>query len=86
MVHILLSFQRHLNESATQLLQVGIRYRSITFRILWGTDEIGIRDEESWFDAIKGSESLTSAGAEEDLRGRVFSFTYFTHILRRCEP
>ena len=30
---------------------------------MWGTEEIGIRDEESWFDAIKGSESLTSAGA-----------------------
>ena len=30
---------------------------------MWGTDEIGIRDEESWFDAIKGSEQLSSAGA-----------------------
>ena len=41
----------------------GTQGRSCAFRILWGTDEIGIRDEESWFDAIKGSESLTSAGA-----------------------
>ena len=30
---------------------------------MWGTEEIGIRDEESWFDAIKGSDCLTSAGA-----------------------
>ena len=37
--------------------------RSCAFRILWGTEQIGIRDEESWFDAIKGSDSLTSAGA-----------------------
>ena len=41
----------------------GTQGRSCAFRILWGTEEIGIRDEESWFDAIKGSESLTSAGA-----------------------
>ncbi len=41
----------------------GTQGRSCAFRILWGTDEIGIRDEESWFDAIKSSESLTSAGA-----------------------
>ena len=41
----------------------GTQGRSCAFRILWGTDEIGIRDEESWFDAIKGSDCLTSAGA-----------------------
>jgi recombination protein RecA len=41
----------------------GTQGRSCAFRILWGTDEIGIRDEESWFDAIKSSECLTSAGA-----------------------
>lgn len=41
----------------------GTQGRSCAFRILWGTDEIGIRDEESWFDAIKGSTCLTSAGA-----------------------
>jgi recombination protein RecA len=40
----------------------GTQGRSCAFRILWG-NEVGIRDEESWFDAIKGSESLTSAGA-----------------------
>jgi recombination protein RecA len=41
----------------------GTQGRSCAFRIMWGTDQIGIRDEESWFDAIKGSPSLTSAGA-----------------------
>ena len=41
----------------------GTQGRSCAFRILWGTEEIGIRDEESWFDAIKGSSSLSSAGA-----------------------
>jgi recombination protein RecA len=41
----------------------GTQGRSCAFRILWGTEKIGIRDEESWFDAIKGAESLTSAGA-----------------------
>ena len=41
----------------------GTQGRSCAFRIMWGTDQIGIRDEESWFDAIKGSAALTSAGA-----------------------
>ena len=40
----------------------GTQGRSCAFRILWG-NEVGIRDEESWFDAIKSSEHLTSAGA-----------------------
>ena len=37
--------------------------RNCAFRILWGTDDVGIRDEESWFDAIKSSSRLTSAGS-----------------------
>jgi RecA/RadA recombinase len=41
----------------------GTQGRSCAFRIMWGTKEIGIRDEESWFDAIKSSPHLTSAGA-----------------------
>ena len=41
----------------------GTQGRSCAFRILWGTEEIGIRDEESWFDAVKSSDCLTSAGA-----------------------
>ena len=41
----------------------GTQGRTCAFRILWGTDNIGIRDEESWFDAVKGSECMKSAGA-----------------------
>jgi len=41
----------------------GTQGRTCAFRILWGTEDIGIRDEESWFDAIKGSECMKSAGA-----------------------
>jgi len=41
----------------------GTQGRTCAFRILWGTEDIGIRDEESWFDAVKGSEHMKSAGA-----------------------
>jgi len=41
----------------------GTQGRNCAFRIMWGTRDIGIRDEESWFDAIKSSDYLTSAGA-----------------------
>tara|TARA_A100001011_G_scaffold258416_1_gene266709 strand:- start:8553 stop:9701 length:1149 start_codon:yes stop_codon:yes gene_type:complete len=41
----------------------GTQGRNCAFRIMWGTDDVGIRDEESWFDAIKGCEHLSSAGA-----------------------
>jgi len=41
----------------------GTQGRNCAFRIMWGTDEVGINDEESWFDAIKSSECLTSKGA-----------------------
>ena len=41
----------------------GTQGRTCAFRILWGTDDIGIRDEESWFDAVKGSDYMKSAGA-----------------------
>jgi hypothetical protein len=41
----------------------GTQGRNCAFRIMWGTDEVGIRDEESWFDAIKSSDYLTSKGA-----------------------
>jgi len=41
----------------------GTQGRNCAFRIMWGNDEVGIRDEESWFDAIKTSEHLTSKGA-----------------------
>ena len=41
----------------------GTQGRSCAFRIMWGTEDVGIRDEESWFDAIKGCDHLSSAGA-----------------------
>ena len=41
----------------------GTQGRSCAFRILWGTEEIGIRCDESLFDAIKGSQYLTSSGS-----------------------
>lgn len=41
----------------------GTQGRNCAFRIMWGTEDVGIRDEESWFDAIKGCEHLSSAGA-----------------------
>jgi len=40
----------------------GTQGRQCTFKILWG-DEIGVQDEESWFEAIKGSNHLKSSGA-----------------------
>ena len=40
----------------------GTQGRQCTFKILWG-DDIGVQDEESWFEAVKGSRYLTSSGA-----------------------
>jgi recombination protein RecA len=40
----------------------GTQGRQCNFRILWG-DDIGVQDEESWFDAINGSTRLARAGA-----------------------
>ena len=40
----------------------GTAGRQCNFKILWG-DEIGVQDEESWLDAIKGSKHLSNAGA-----------------------
>jgi recombination protein RecA len=40
----------------------GTQGRQCAFKILWG-DDVGVQDEESWFDAIKGSKHLTSAGS-----------------------
>ncbi len=40
----------------------GTQGRQCAFKILWG-DEIGVQDEESWFEAVKGSKHLTSSGA-----------------------
>ena len=35
---------------------------NVIFKIMWG-DEIGVQDEESWYDAIKGSDSIKSSGS-----------------------
>jgi len=40
----------------------GTQGRQCNFKILWG-DEIGVQDEESWFEAIKSSKHLSSSGA-----------------------
>ena len=40
----------------------GTQGRQCTFKILWGED-IGVQDEESWFEAIKGSKSLSNSGS-----------------------
>ena len=40
----------------------GTQGRQCTFKILWG-EEIGVQDDESWFEAIKGSKSLSNSGS-----------------------
>ena len=40
----------------------GTEGRQCTFKILWGGD-VGIQDEESWFEAVKGSDNVKQAGA-----------------------
>jgi hypothetical protein len=41
----------------------GTQGRQCTFKILWGSEEACIQDEESWFEAVKISDSLQSSGA-----------------------
>ena len=41
----------------------GSQGRACTFKILWGTDEVGVQCDESLFDAVKGSKHLSSAGS-----------------------
>ncbi len=40
----------------------GTQGRQCAFKILWG-DAVGVQDEESWLEAVKGSEHLTNSGA-----------------------
>jgi recombination protein RecA len=40
----------------------GTQGRQCTFKILWG-ENIGVQDEESWFEAVKGAEQIESKGA-----------------------
>jgi len=41
----------------------GTQGRRCNFRILWGGNTVAIQDDESLFDAIKGSENIRQAGA-----------------------
>ena len=45
-----------------QKSRFGTQGRQSAFKILWG-EEVGVQDEESWLDAIKGSDNLKNAGA-----------------------
>ncbi len=40
----------------------GTQGRQCTFKILWGED-VGVQDEESWFEAVKSSQHIKNAGA-----------------------
>ena len=40
----------------------GTEGRQCTFKILWGAADVGVQDEESWFEAIKSSDNLVQAG------------------------
>ena len=37
--------------------------RTCNFKILWGDEDIGVQDEESWFEAIQISDRLKQSGA-----------------------
>ena len=41
----------------------GTAGRTCNFKILWGDEDIGVQDEESWFEAIQISERLKQSGA-----------------------
>ena len=41
----------------------GTQGRQCNFKILWGTEDIGVQDDQSLFEAIKGSNYMTSSGA-----------------------
>jgi hypothetical protein len=54
----------------------GSQGRQCQFKILWG-GEVGIADEESWFDAIQGSEHLDRSGAWYELKFKDGTSTKF---------
>jgi len=56
----------------------GTQGRQATFKILWG-DNIGIQDEESWFEAIKSSEHVKQSGAW-------YSLQYGDGTLEKFQP
>lgn len=41
----------------------GTQGRQCNFKILWGTEAVGVQDQESWFEAIKGSDHIKQSGA-----------------------
>ena len=41
----------------------GTEGRECAFKILWGTDDAVIQDEQSWLDAVKHSEHIEQKGA-----------------------
>lgn len=41
----------------------GTAGRNCNFRILWGGDKVAIQDDESLFDAVKGSDNIIQSGA-----------------------
>ncbi len=41
----------------------GTAGRNCAFKILWGSEDIGVQDRESWLEAIKISDNLKQAGA-----------------------
>jgi recombination protein RecA len=41
----------------------GTAGRNCAFKILWGAEDIGVQDRESWLEAIKVSDNLKQAGA-----------------------
>jgi recombination protein RecA len=55
----------------------GTQGRQCNFKILWGTEDIGVQDDQSLFEAIKGSNYMSSAGAWYSLEmgdGKVTKF------------
>ncbi len=49
----------------------GTQGRTCTFRILWGTEDIGVQDEASWFEALKNF--MTVAGSWYTLEHKGYS-------------
>lgn len=66
----------------------GTHGRMCNFKILWG-DEVGIQDEESWFDAIASSECINNSGAwftlKKDGYEKKFQKSKFADIVREDE-
>jgi len=55
----------------------GTQGRQCNFKILWGTEDIGVQDDLSLFEAIKGSDAMTSSGAWYSLEmgdGKIVKF------------